>query len=212
MCKKILLIGGGGHCRSVLDTLLEANEYDDIGIIDAASKIGQEIFGIKYIGSDDDLKRLYYEGYKYAFITLGSVGNTELRQNIAKDIADMGFIVPNIISTSAAVGKEVKLGSGVYIGKNSVINCYTVVDDFCIINSGAVIEHDCTIGKFVHAASGCVICGQVVVGSSTHIGANSTIRQGIKIGENSIIGAGSVVVTNIKSSTVAYGNPCREVQ
>lgn len=212
MCKKILLIGGGGHCKSVLDTLLETNEYDDIGIIDVASKTGQEIFGIKYIGTDDDFKRLYDEGYKYAFVTVGSVGNTEIRKKIAKDIADIGFCVPNIVSTTAVIAKEVTLTKGIYVGKNAVINCCTSIDDFCIINSCAVIEHDCTIDKFVHAAPGCVVCGQVNVGSSTHIGANCTVRQGINIGQNSVIGAGSVVVTDIKSDAVAYGNPCREVQ
>ena len=211
MCKKLLLIGGGGHCKSVLDSILESNEYDKIAIIDMPSKIGSDILGIEIIGSDDDLKKLYSQGYKYAFVTIGSVGNTKNREKAAKAIADIGFIVPNIISTTAVLGRDVSLGKGIYIGKNAVINSSVNVGDFSIINSCALIEHDCSLGGFTHISPGTVLCGQVNVGGRVHIGANSTVRQGIHIGDNSVIGIGSVVVSDIGADATAYGNPCREV-
>lgn len=72
--KKLLLIGGGGHCHSVLDTILALEEYTNIGIIDNKDYIGKTIMGVKVIGSDEDLKDLYKDGYKFAFITVGSIG------------------------------------------------------------------------------------------------------------------------------------------
>ncbi len=51
---KILFIGGGGHCRSVADTLLRLNDYDEIGIVDIHDD--GPMFGlIKVVGNDDDL-------------------------------------------------------------------------------------------------------------------------------------------------------------
>ena len=34
MKEKIVLIGGGGHCHSVIDVIEQENKYEIIGIID----------------------------------------------------------------------------------------------------------------------------------------------------------------------------------
>ncbi|HQB08035.1 MAG TPA: acetyltransferase, partial [Rectinema sp.] len=38
--KDIILIGGGGHCRSVIDVIELGNEFRIIGIIDKEENIG----------------------------------------------------------------------------------------------------------------------------------------------------------------------------
>lgn len=210
MSKRILLIGGGGHCKSVLDTLLENNEYDEIGIIDKKECIGNDVFGVDFVGCDDDLGKLYKQGYTHAFISLGSIGKSETRKKIYKKLVDIGFEVPNIISKTAIIGKEVTLGIGIYIGKNVVINCCSKVEDCAIINTSVTIEHDCQIGEFAHIAPGSILCGNVKIGNNTHIGANSTIRQLLSVGNDSIVGIGSVVVANIGTNIIVYGNPCKE--
>ena len=55
--QKILLVGGGGHCRSVLDSLLSAGGYDDIGIIDPRTSGGSAPMNIPVLGGDSDLPR-----------------------------------------------------------------------------------------------------------------------------------------------------------
>lgn len=81
-----------------------------------------------------------------------------------------------------------------------------------IINTGAIVEHDCTIGNFVHVSPGCTLCGSVAVGENTHVGAGSVVRQQVQIGRNCLIGAGSVVVSSIPDGAEAYGNPCKVVK
>jgi len=212
MKSKILLIGGGGHCKSVLDSLLELNEFSEIGIIDKSKNIGKVIMGVPIVGEDDDLISLFDEGYNYAFVTIGSIGNPTLRIKFFHRLIEIGYKIPVIIDNSARVSKNAIIEQGVFIGKQTVVNAGAMIQRGAIINSGSIVEHDCQIGAFAHVAPGAVLGGEVVVGEHSHIGSNATIKQQIHIGSNSIIGMGSVVVKNITSSVIAYGNPCREVK
>lgn len=209
--RKILLLGAGGHCMSVLDSLMALDQYTDIAIIDKSNNTSN-ILGVPVIGVDDDLERLYEEGYTDAFITVGSLGDTSIRRKLYNKIKDIGFNIPNIIDNSSIVSKFVSIGEGNYIGKNAVINVGASIGNCTLINTSSTIEHECTINDFVHISPGSVLCGNVIIEADTHIGAACVIRQGLSIGYNTIIGLGSVVVSNINSNTMAYGNPCKEVK
>lgn len=212
MNKKILLIGGGGHCKSVLDSLIGLNEYHEIGIVDKKENIGRSLYGVSFIGCDDDLQALFDSGYKYAFITVGSIGNSTIRHNLFNLLNKIGYDMPSIIDASAQVSEYATIKPGVFIGKLCIVNAGASIHKGAIINSGSIIEHDCQIGEFVHIASGAVLGGEAVIGEGAHVGANSTIRQQIQIGSNSIIGMGSVVLKNLESDIMAYGNPCKGVK
>ena len=207
--KRLLLIGGGGHCRSVLDSVCSANKYDRIGIID--NKILSSDLSVPIIGKDSDLPDLLDEGWTDAFISVGSVGDTRLRRKLYRMVKDIGFAVPVIVDPSAVVSADSVIEEGVFIGKRSVVNSGTTIGTGSILNTGAVIEHDCKIGDFSHISTGSILCGNVFVGMDSHIGAGSVVRQEVNIGNNVLIGAGSVVVGDVPDSVKAYGNPCRIV-
>lgn len=208
----IILIGGGGHCASVIDSICKLNRYNIIGVVDKANKVGSEINGIKVIGTDDKLEYFYKNGVRKAFLTIGSIGDVRLRKSLYFLAEKIGYKFPNIIDNTSILGNKVEIGYGNYIGKGVIINTGTRIHNNCIINTGAIIEHDCKIESFCHIAPGTTISGNVSIGENTHIGTNSTIIQDIKIGKNSIIGAGSVVIKDIGDNVKAYGNPCREVK
>lgn len=209
---RILLIGGGGHGRSVLDCLLRSDTYDEIGIIERQDYHGESLFGIPIIGSDDDFPQLFRNGWNNAVIAMGSVGYSGNRRQMFRRLREIGFAQPAVVDPSAVIGQDVSLRDGVFIGKQSVVNCMTAIGECAIINTGAIIEHDCSIGSFVHISPGAILCGGVSVGEDTHIGAGAIIRQQIQIGQHSVIGVGSVVVQNIPEGVEAYGNPCRVVK
>lgn len=212
MNKKILLIGGGGHCKSVLDSILSLDEFGEIGIIDKKEYVGKTTMGISTIGCDEDLPALYNKGYRYAFVTIGSIGNPTIRIQLFNRLKEIGFEIPKIIDPSSAVSKNANIEQGVFIGKQAIVNAGVVIQKGTIINSGSIVEHDCQIGAFVHVAPGAVLGGEVIIGENSHIGTNATIKQQVYIGSNSVVGMGSVVTRNIKANTIAYGNPCREVK
>ena len=210
--EEIILIGGGGHCRVIIDTILLRKEYKIAGIIDVKEKIGQEIAGIPIIDSDESIERYFKKGIKNCFVSMGSTGSTALRKKLFDTAENARFFFPNIIHPVSLVSASARLGYGNYVAPGAIINTGACIGNNCIINSGAIIEHDCHIEDFTHVASGVTLGGMVNIGKYSHIGAGSSILQGIKIGENSIVGAGSVVVDDIKDSVVACGAPCRKIK
>lgn len=207
----ILLIGGGGHCESVIDTLKKSNKYNIVGILDTADKVGMKIDSVEVVGVDDDLQKFYDSGIKHVFITLGSVGDTSLRVRLFNKARSIGYDFPVVVDPSAIISDSSVIKDGSYIGKGAVVNSRANIGECCIINSGSIVEHGSMIHDFCHISPGATISGNVTIGAYTHIGTNATIIQNMVVGADTIIGAGSVVVFNIGSHKKAYGNPCREV-
>lgn len=210
MNKKLLLLGGGGHCKSVIDSLSKTGCYTEIGIIDKKENIGKTTLGFPIIGCDEDLLMLYQNGYNNAFITVGGIGDSIIRVELFKKIKDIGFKIPNIIDPTAVVSEYATLAEGIYVGKNAVINAGSFIEKCAIINTGSIIEHDCIIGQFSHISPGSVLCGEVQIGENTHVGARTVVKQQVKIGANTMIGMGSTVLKNIPDNVIAFGDPCEE--
>lgn len=210
--EEILLIGGGKHCGSVIDTIKSSSLFNVMGILDLPEKVGETIEGVPIIGGDNDLAKWREKGIEYAFISVGSIGDTRLRQQLFEEAKKLGFIFPIIKDQTAIISESAQIKEGTFIGKGTIINNSVTIGKLAIINSGAIIEHDSTIGDFCHIAPGTTLSGSVTIGNFTHIGTNTTIIQGIEIGKKTIIGAGSVVIQNIGNNKVAFGNPCKEAK
>ena len=190
--KKIILIGGGGHCKSVIDVIEQENKFKIAGIIDKPNLLGSEVLGYKVIGSDIDLKKLSKK-YQYALITVGQIKSSKLRKKLFNLINNAGFKLPIIKSPFAYVSKHSSIGRGSTVMHNAIVNANSFIGDNCIINSNALIEHDCKISEHCHISTNATINGYVKIESESFIGSNATIKQSITIKKNSFIKACSFV-------------------
>lgn len=207
----ILLIGGGGHARVVIDAIRAGGQYEIVGILDLPGRSGSTVDGIPVIGDDRELEALRRRDIGQCCISVGSTGSSSLRIALYQKALDAGYALPNIVHPSAVVSPEVIMGSGNFVAAGAIINAGTALGCGCIINTSAVIEHDCKIGDFAHAGPGAILCGGVVIGRAAHIGAGSVVRQGLSIGEESVVGIGSAVVKNVRDRVTVCGVPCQEI-
>jgi len=212
MMEDILLIGGGAHAQSMIDSIKSLKRFNIVGIIERKDKINTRVLGIEIIGEDQDLVYFFDQGVRNAAIAVGSIGRTESRKKIYEECKKIGYNFPNIIDESAVLASDVRMGEGNFIGKGVVINSNVRIGSACIINTATVLEHGNKIEDFVHVAPGCVLCGNVWVKENTHIGAHSTVLQNIIIGKDTLIGAGRLVLKHIASNQLAYGSPAKEVR
>lgn len=205
---KILLLGSGGHCGVIIDALRRSHKDVKIGLV---AKAGEEATALDapVVGTDDDLPRLFLEGWHYAFVAVGSVGHTALRRRLAEKLKQIGFTLPVIADPSARISPTATLGAGTFVAPLATVNSAATVGEFAIINTGAIVEHQCRLGDFVHTAPGSVLCGGVTVGDDTHIGARTVVAQELTVGARALIGMGSVVTRSIPDGVVAFGAPCR---
>ena len=146
MKKQIILIGGGGHCKSVIDVFESTAEYDIAGILDKESAIGQQVCGYSIIGTDNDIPKLIEAGFVF-HITVGHIKTAAARINIYEQVTKAGGQLPVIIASTATVSQRAKLGAGTIIMHKAFVNADATIGKNCIINTGAVIEHDTTIGN-----------------------------------------------------------------
>lgn len=208
--ERIILVGGGGHCRVVMDSIARGGVYAIHGIIDIPANVGNSVDGVMIIGSDLDLEKIRRQGVTNFIIAVGSVSETAVRSRLFKTMLEADFVPVNVIDPTATISKGAGLGNGNFIGARAIVNTGTSIENNVIVNTGAIIEHDCQICDNVHIAPGVVLSGGVRIGRGTHIGTGAVIVQGINIGSDSLIGAGSVVVRDFVDGSFAYGNPCRE--
>ncbi len=197
---EIILIGGGGHCRSVID-VLEMCKQPIAGIVHGEHCALEPVLGYAPLGRDADLKSLF-SSYTRALITLGQIKTPKIRQRLFVLLTEIGFTLPHIVSPLAYCSRHASVGRGSILMHQALVNAGTVIGDNCIINTKALIEHECTISDHCHVAIGATLCGNVRLGEGAFVGANATIMQGITIGKNSIVGMGVTVKRDVADGEV----------
>jgi sugar O-acyltransferase (sialic acid O-acetyltransferase NeuD family) len=191
MKEDILLIGGGGHCTSVIDVIEQEGKYSIAGIIDRKELIGQKVLDYEIIGCDDDLKSLF-QRYKYAVIYIGQIDSPDVRIRLFNHLEAIGFIFPPIISPRAYLSRYASIGEGTVILHDALVNANATIGKNCIINTKALIEHDATIEDNCHISTGAIINGGTIVKANTFFGSNAVSKEYTVIAEKSFIKAGSV--------------------
>ena len=202
--KNLILIGAGGHAKSVADSI-NKSEYELSGFIDSNKK-GTHM-GLPILGAEiEDIPN--YEKYSY-FV---SIGDVEYRKLWFDRIRERGLSIINIIDSSAIISSSAKMGIRNFVGKMAVINADAEIGNNNVINTKALIEHECKVGDHNHLSTNSVINGNVIVGNSVFLGSSSVCNGQLKIGSNAIIGSGSVIIKNIPEKVTVVGVPARVIK
>ncbi|WP_409574872.1 acetyltransferase [Sulfurimonas sp.] len=189
MMEKIILIGGGGHCKSVIDVIEMQNRYEIVGIIDKKELLYQDVLGYKIIGCDDDLKALFAT-CKNAVITVGQIKSNVARVRVFDKLKNIGFNLPAITSPLAYVSKHSFVDEGSVVMHHALVNANAKIGKNCIINTKALIEHDAVVEDNCHISTCAVVNGGVVVKKDTFYGSNATSKEYVEV--SGFIKAGSV--------------------
>lgn len=190
MNKNIILVGGGGHCKSVID-VAESAGYTILGILDKPELVGTSVLDYKVIGTDDDMPK-YVDKAEFV-ITVGQIKSSALRRKLAQMVKEAGGKFATIVAPDACVSKYAMIGEGTVVMHKAVVNAGAKIGANSIINTMANIEHDVQVGDFCHVSTGVMANGEVTIGDNSFIGSGSVIHQCVTIEPNSIISAGSVV-------------------
>ncbi len=206
MTENLILVGGGGHCRSVIDVVEAEGRFRIAGIVDAPEKVGERICGYPIMATDDDLPMLA-QTYQYFLVTVGQVKSGAIRTRLFHQIKSLGGILPTIIAPTAYVSRHATIGEGTVVMHRAFVNAGARVGINGIINTAALIEHDAEIGDFCHISTGAIVNGTGVVGDGCFVGSNAVLAHGVELLPGSLIGAGAVVLCNTQSNALYVGNP-----
>lgn len=202
MCKKVIVIGGGGHAKVVIDCIQSAGDTV-VGILDDRLTPGTEILDARVLGGVDT-----YASYPDCYFII-AIGSNAVRKAISEKLDAKWYTA---IHPSAVVSQYAAIGEGSVVLANAVINADAVVGRHCIVNTAAVVEHDNILSDFVHISPRAALAGNVTVGECTQMGIGAAVRQGITICGDCVIGAGAAVVRDISEKGIYAGVPARRIK
>jgi len=186
----LILLGGGGHCKSCIDVIEETRKFNILGILDVESKIGTELLGYKYIGIDKDIA-LYKNRDVEFLVTVGQIRNSYLRKRLFDEVVTNQNTLATVVSPRAYVSKWATIGRGTIVMHDVLVNASANIGENCIINTKALIEHDSVIGSHCHISTAAVINGDVNILEGSFFGSNAVSRQSVSAPPSSFIKAGS---------------------
>jgi sugar O-acyltransferase (sialic acid O-acetyltransferase NeuD family) len=193
MSEPLLLIGCGGHARSMIDVVESSGHWHVLGLAGLPEQVGVEVLGYPVLGSDQDLPSLR-EQCAHALLAVGQLGFPSNRQRLVLELKRFEFLMPVVISSRAHVSRHAQLGLGISVGHGVIVNAGACVGDYCILNSNALIEHDAVIGDFCHISTGALVNGGAKIGNSSFIGSGAVLREGLDLPPQTVISAGKRVM------------------
>lgn len=207
--EQLIVLGGGGHARVLIATLLLKNRRP-IGFVDPDASL-PSIYGVERLGSDNVVSRHPPPAIRL-INGLGSIGSTAARTQLFLRFRAKGYRFASVIHPSAVMAKDVRIGEGVQVMAGAIIQPGVRLGANCIINTGAIVDHDCQLGKHVHLGPGAVLSGQVKVASGAHIGTGASVIQSVRLGSCCLVAAGAIVIRNVTPHTTVAGVPATVVR
>lgn len=198
--KKLGIIGASGHGKVIAD-IAKRNGYSEISFFDDNENI-HECGSYPVTGKSAEAR--IFDGD----IIVG-IGNAAIRKKI-QEMLPMEKLV-TLIHPDAVIAEDVVIGAGTVVMAGAVVNPGVQIGNGCIINTCSSVDHDCTVGDYVHIAVGSHLCGTVSVGNGTWIGAGATVSNNVAICSECMIGAGAVIVNDIKKRGTYVGVPARRI-
>lgn len=198
----MIFVGAGGHAFS----LAEFASHDLEGYI---AREPNSSFPFEWFGRDEEAQTLIDQGKNFhiTFIYSG-LPVMEKRGELIQKYKDMGCVFQTLIAPTAIVTPGSVIGEGCGVMHGSIVNRAKLGEN-CVVNSGAIVEHDCLIGDNTFIGPGVVIGGFTEIGKNCFIGLGARIGNGLKIGPDISVAMGAVVNKDLLEPGIYHGSPLR---
>jgi sugar O-acyltransferase (sialic acid O-acetyltransferase NeuD family) len=193
----ILVYGGGGHGKSLIELLRALTTYRIVGVVDDGLPPGRSVLGIPLLGGAAALAEQYASGVRLAVNAVGGIGSPAVRRRVFERLAQAGFACPAAVHPTAWVEPSARLAAGCQVFPHAYVGADASVGFGAIVNTAAVVSHDCALGDYANVAPGALLAGSVSVGEGALVGMGVTVHLEVKIGAGARIGNGATVKADV---------------
>ena len=200
----LVILGCGGHARSVADVALAAG-YRHLLFIDDHARPEERLLGHPV---ERELPGTMPGGWRW----IAAAGDNVLRRRQLAAAAGNGWgagALATLIAPTATIGSGAYIGAGSFVAHHAHIGPLAHIGAGVIVNTGAIIEHDCVVGDHAHVSVNATVAGKSRIGARCFICAGATVIDDIRIGDDITLGAGSVAIASIDIAGTYVGQPAR---
>jgi acetyltransferase EpsM len=198
----LVVYGGGGHGKSLIDLVRAAGQFELVGVIDDSLTPGDEVMSLAVLGGAERLADLSARGVRQAVNAVGGVGNVVSRVEVFRRLHEAGFHCPAVLHPTAVVEPSAQLSDAVQVMPRAYVGSEAHVGYGSIVNTAAVVSHDVILGSYVNIAPGALIAGGVEIGDRSLVGMGVTINLEVRIGQDALIGNGATVKRDVPDGAV----------
>lgn len=198
----LVIYGGGGHAKSLIELIRAEGKYHVAGILDDHLPAGSLILGVPVLGNAEYLLRLKPQGIGLCVNAVGGIGDISPRLKIYEKILAAGLHVPTVIHPRACIEPSARLAEGQQLFFNCYVGSDVQTGFACIVNTGSILSHDCVLGDYVNISPGAILAGAVEVGERTLIGMGVTVNLGVKVGKGVRIGNSAVIKADVPDGSI----------
>ncbi|MBS0472444.1 MAG: acetyltransferase [Proteobacteria bacterium] len=202
----VIVNAGSGGQASVIFDACHAAELPVAGWLSADADAGNPGSGLIRLG---DIGLLDNREFVAQFAIIIGAGSAAFRRSLSLKVLSFGGILATVIHPAAVVSQSAEIGSGSFLAANAVAGVRAKIGRFCIVNTGATIDHDNVLDDGVNIAPGVHFAGGVHVGEDAFIGVGASVVPGVRIGARATVGAGAVVIRDVAPDTTVVGNPAK---
>ena len=197
--KRLALIGSKDFAQQIQILAEETSVYKVVGYFDDFEEKGTIIRSLPVLGKIEDIETGYKQNLFDCIFFAAGYNNFAFRESaFNKLLGKVPFAT--IISSSAQIGLDVKIGEGVYIGGNSIIGERTVIGNNVFIHGGTIIAHDNEIGNHSYFSGRINTAGFCKIGNRCFVGICVVFSDHIFVTDDVWIGLGCIVAKDIKES------------
>jgi sugar O-acyltransferase (sialic acid O-acetyltransferase NeuD family) len=200
----VVVLGAGGHGKSILSVLL-ASGTTIVGVLDDDAELrGRSILGVPVLGPLAEIHNLA------PCAAVVGLGENALRRSVVERFPGVEWA--RVIYPGAYVNPTASIGEGSVVFPGAIIGAEVVVGAHAIVSGHTTVGHDCVLEDFAQVAPGVQIAGSVHVGAGAMLAIGSIVCPGVRIGAGAILGAGAVAVKDIPAGCTAFGVPARPLR
>ena len=211
----LIIFGGGGHGKSVIDLVRAMGTYQIAGVFDDGMPKGSDVLGVPVLGGAKDLPEWRSRGIRLAVNAVGGIGRVDVRLKVFDMLREAGFQFPAIIHPSAVIERSAVVEGGAHILPQAYVGSAARIGFGSVLNAGVIVSHDCRIGQVVNLSPGATLAGGVIVEDYAQIGMRATVNVQITIGERARLGNGCTVKADVPPGGRVYAGtiwPVRETK
>jgi sugar O-acyltransferase (sialic acid O-acetyltransferase NeuD family) len=183
----LVIVGAGGHGRSVLELAQLSGAYDVHAFLDDQQAPGTDIRGVPVWGPTSLLDALPARHIQTVHV---AIGRNATRQALCERARSAGLVLATLLHPRAFVSPSAVVGAGSAVMALAAVGTEARLGEGAIVNMGAVVDHHAEVGAFGHLGASATMAGGTAIGARAWLQAGAALGYGVRLQDDSVVPAG----------------------